>query len=529
MLEELVKTMQEKKATSMHMSAGLPALFNIAGRLIPGNSQKIDARQIDHLADSLMNSAQAKVFAQDNSVNFTYVLDSLGRIRVSFYKQKGFTNALFRTLSENTPTIPELNLPENINKLSELKKGLVILGGPAGCGKTSTLSAILDALNKKRGCHIITLENPIEYFFQPIKSLFSQREVGTDCISFPCALREAIRQDADVIVINEMRDMETIRIALEAAETGILVFATMSTTDCIQTITRLVGAFPANAQHQIRTQLAISLQSIVCQQLVMRHDNSGRVPALEIMHSNQAIQNLIREKKYHQIYSAIESGKEQGMQTLDQALQKLYQKNIISDLEVVTKSVKPEQSHNKLIRNDIPSPEEIASLNFIDLGEEMIPLENKMIKYRSNFTPGQESYWTSSASVVFQDPGMILTKLASSGANRFYISDFNIVSKKVSPFELPHRLLLRFKIEYDPKNIPDIENHLVLKLFTLPEKDKPTSFVKTNSNYPMELNDRWHTCVINIPPEAVGKLLKIVMFEFPEFLTKVLISDIIFF
>ena len=529
MLKQLVKIMQEKKAASMHMSAGLPALFNIDGRLIPENSPKIDARQIDALADSLMNSAQAKLFAQDNSVNFTYILDSIGRIRINFYKQKGLTNGIFRVLSEHTPTIPELNLPRNISKLMELKKGLVILGGPAGCGKTSTLAAILDVLNQKRGCHIITLENPIEYFFKPNKALFSQREVGTDFASFPRALREAIRQDADVIMIGEMRDMETISIALQAAETGILVFATMATTDCIQTITRLVGAFPANTQHQIRTQLSVVLQAIVCQQLVMRHDNIGRAPALEIMYSTQAIQNLIRDKKYHQIYSAMECGKEQGMQTLDQSLQKLYQENIISDLEVVTKSVKPEQLHNKLVSTNIPFPEEIAGLDFVDLGEEMIPLENKMIKYRANFTPGQESYWTSSASVVFQDPGMILTKLSGSGANRFYVSDFNIVSKKVSPFELPHRLLLRFKIEFEPKDISAENKPLVLKLFTLPEKDKPASFVKTNSNYPLKLDDHWHACVINIPPEAAGKLLKIVMFEFPEFLTKVLISDIIFF
>ncbi|MFH1063198.1 MAG: PilT/PilU family type 4a pilus ATPase [Candidatus Omnitrophota bacterium] len=529
MLKQLVKTMQEKKATSMHLSAGLPALFNINGRLIPESSTKLDCEQIDTLAVSLMSETQAKTFKLDNSVNFTYILESIGRIRVTFYKQKGLTNGVFHTLSEHTPTIKELNLPENIDKITQLKKGLVIIGGPSGSGKTSTLAAILDVLNQKRGCHIITLENPIEYFFKPNKALFSQREIGTDSISFPCALREAIRQDADIIMIGEMRDIETINIALQAAETGILVFGTMATTDSIQTITRLIGAFPSNTQHQIRTQLSVVLQAIICQQLVMRHDGNGRVPALEIMFSTQGIQNMIREKKYHQIYSAIESGSADGMQTLDQALQRLYQKNIISDLEVVTKSVKPEQLQNKLIRSDIPSPEELDSLGFVDLGEEMIPLENKMIKYRANFTSGQESYWTSSASVVFQDPGMILTKLASSGSNRFYISDFNIVSKKVSPFELPHRLLLRFKIEFDPKTSQDSSTELSLKLFTLPEKDKPTSFVKTNSKYPLEPDECWHTCVINIPEEAVGKLLKIVMLEFPDFLTKVLISDIIFF
>ena len=217
------------------------------------------------------------------------------------------------------------------------------------------------------------------------------------------------------------------------------------------------------------------------------------------------------------------------MQTLDQALQQLYQKNIISDLEVITKSIKPEQLRNKLIRTDIPAPEEIDSLGFLDLGEEMIPLESKLIKYRANFTSGQESYWTSSASVVFNDPGMILTKISGAGTNRFYVSDFNIVSKKVNPFKLPHKILLRFKIECAANNDLDDQSNLILKLFTLPEKNKPASFVKTDSSYPLELDERWHTCVISIPDEAIGKLLKIVMFEFSGSLTKVLISDIIFF
>jgi twitching motility protein PilT len=529
MLKELITNMQQKKATSMHLSAGLPALFSIEGKLIPESTTEFNAEQIDSLARELMNNAQFEKFQQDNSINFTYLLEPVGRIRVNFYKQKGITNGVFKTLSATVPSLDELNLPKAIDKITQLTKGLVIIGGPTGSGKTSTLAAILNAINKKRGYHIITLESPIEYFFNPEKSLFSQREIGLDSASFPRALREAVRQDADVIMIGEMRDVETISIALQAAETGILVFGTMATTDCVQTITRLIGVFPSDSQNQIRTQLAEALKAIICQQLVIRQDGTGRVPALEIMFSTQGIQNMIREKKYHQIYSTIESGSSEGMQTLDQALKALYHDNIISDLEVVTKALKPDQLKNNLIRSSIPTPEEVENLGFVDLGEEMIPLENKIVKYRANFTAGQESYWTSSAAVVFKDPGMVLTKLSGSGVNRFYVSDFNIVSKKVNPFELPHKFLVRFQCKLEEALDPEQKTEIVLKLFTLPEKDKPTSYVKTNSKYEYTLDDRWHTCVFDIPEEAIGKLLKIVMLEFPEFLTKVFISDIIFF
>jgi len=232
----------------MHISAGLPALLNIDGKLIPENSAKIKERQIDDLALSLMNPIQAQMFEQDNSVNFTYILNSQDRLRITFYKQKGSTNGIFRTLSEHTLTIAELNLPDNINKILELKSGLVVIGGPAGSGKTSTLAAIVDLINAERSCHIITLEDPIEYFHSHKKSLVSQREIGQDTASFAFALRETLRQYLDVILVGEMRDLETISIAITAAETGHLVLATLHTTDAVQTIDRIIDVFPPHQQ-----------------------------------------------------------------------------------------------------------------------------------------------------------------------------------------------------------------------------------------------------------------------------------------
>jgi len=528
LLKDLFKEMLDNKAASMHMSAGLPPMFNINGRLMPTPAKRLEPDEISQMAYALMNPIQERRFILDSSINFTYELETLGRFRVTFFKQKGMINALFRPLASRIPDIKELNLPDQIIRLCQLKTGLVILGGSAGSGKSTTLAAILNELNKHRKAHIITLEDPIEFSHQPQNSLFSQREIGIDTKNFPKALREAVRQDADIIMIGEMRDIETIKIALTAAETGILVFGTMSTTDCVQTVTRLISVFPTDFQQQVRTQLAISLKAVVCQQLVMRQDNKGRIPACEIMFSNQAIQSLIREKKFHQIYTAIESGSENGMQTLDQALQKLYKVNIISDLEVVTKSVKPEQLKKKLFDANVKIPGKEDLKGFIDLGEEMIKIEKKALKYQANFTPGQEGYWTSSVAVTFEDDGLVLNMSPGMSLNRLYVSDFNIVSKKVAPFAIPHKLLVRFKLD-SGEDSPESDPELNLKLFAQPEPGKPTSYNKISLNYPLKLDNRWHTWVINIPDEVVGKMLKIVMLEFPVVLTRVAISDIIFF
>ncbi|MCG2712906.1 MAG: PilT/PilU family type 4a pilus ATPase [Candidatus Omnitrophica bacterium] len=379
MLNDLINEMNEKKAASMHISAGLPPLFNIHGRLIPAPlAEKLKEKVIDDIAFKLMNAYQKDVFNKHNSVNFTWNTSEKDRIRITFFRQRGLVSGVFRPLSKVIPTIKGLNLPESLSNLLKIRHGMIIIGGPAGSGKSSTLAAILNEINRKRGAHILTIEDPIEYFFTPDKSLISQREIGIDSESFPKAMREAIRQDADVIMISEMRDLETVRIALNAAEAGTLVIGTMPTSDCVQTITRLIGMFPSESQNQARTQAAAVLNAIVCQQLVMRFDQEARLPAVEILFSTQAVRNLIRERKFHQIYSVIENSNDNGMQTLDQSLQKLYKYNAISNLEVVTKALKPEQLQKKMYtaaKNEIPEAD--TGAGFSDKGEDIITIEKK--------------------------------------------------------------------------------------------------------------------------------------------------------
>ncbi|MBU4304293.1 MAG: PilT/PilU family type 4a pilus ATPase [Candidatus Omnitrophica bacterium] len=527
-INNLLSQMVKRNATSMHLSAGMPPLLNINNRLLPSSEKRFIPEEIKDIADRLMNEAQSDALSQNKFVNFTHTSDQFGRIRITFYKQKGLLSAIFKPIISHIPTLEELHLPTVLTKLKAMRSGLVIIGGHAGSGKSSTLAAILNEINKTRSCHIMTIEDPIEYFHLPQRSLFSQREIGTDAVSFAQAVHKAARQDADVIMIGEMRDAETIRTALTAAETGVLVFATMHTTDCVQTITRLIGTFPSDNQQQIRVQVAITLKAVLCQQLVMRTDGTSRTPALEIMFETPAIKNLIRENKIHQIYSVIENGSDFGMQTLDQSLQKLYEMNMISDLEVVSKAVKPEQLKKKLFDSSIPLPESETG-GFVDVGEEVIPIEKKMIKYRADFSPGMEGYWTSSIAVVFQDSGLALMPPADAMLSRLYVSDFNVVGKRIPAFELTYRMLLRFKLE-TKSNQPVEENpQLLIKLFTQPEKDKITAYHKVNLSFPLEINENWHTWVITVPRDDVGKLLKITMFEFPVFLTKVIISDIIMF
>lgn len=530
MLNNLIEEMIKKNASCLHISAGMPPLFNIHGRLIPTLNDSLNPQEIDNIAISLMNPHQRDKFRRENSINFTWNLNQADRIRTTFFRQKGLTSGVFRPLSTSIPSFEELNLPKSLSSLAAIRQGMVIIGGSTGSGKSSTLAAILNEINHNRRAHIVTIEDPIEYFYMPDKALFSQREVGVDSVSFSKAMREAIRQDADVIMVGEMREAETISIALNAAETGIFVLASMATTDCVQTITRLINCFPPDAQHQARTQISAVLKAIVTQQLVMRADGSGRFPALEVMFSTQSIRSLIREQRFHQIYSVIESSSDAGMQTLDQSLQTLYKRKIISDLEVVTKSIKPEQVQRKI---DVSVPDSIPEPNtgpgFVDVGEEIIPIEKKIIRYRANFSPGLEGAWTSSAAVVFQDPGLILSNPPGNTTNRLYVSDFNIVSKKIASFALPRKLLIRLKMELNDSFKLEEENLLSVKLFTQPEPARPAAFNKVNLSFKLDIDNKWHTLVIDIPAEAVGKMLKITMLEFPIILTKVLVSDMIFF
>lgn len=321
--------------SDLHLTVNSRPIVRRTGDLQPFEKYEgiLSPDELEEIANFLMHEEQYQVFSEKGEYDFSYSMPAIGRFRANIYRQRGAVSIALRVIPNKVPTIEELGLPSVIKELAMKKHGLILCTGPTGSGKSTTLASMLDLINRTRTCHIITLEDPIEYLHSHKKSLVHQREIGSDTRNFANGLRGALRQDPDVILVGEMRDMETVSIALEAAETGHLVFATLHTNDAPGTIDRIVDVFPLNQQQQVRTQLSAVLQGVIAQQLVKRSDQPGRVAAEEVMVATPAIRNLIREGKAHQIYSAMQTGAKFGMQTMDNCLVRLCREGLISPEE----------------------------------------------------------------------------------------------------------------------------------------------------------------------------------------------------
>jgi twitching motility protein PilT len=311
-------------ASDLHISIGAPPLLRIDGALRPMAGQEVwDRERVAAALYSLLSDEQQKQFDDVLELDFAFTLSESSRFRVNFYLQRGAIGGAFRLIPTEIKPLSQLGVPEVVGEFSKLPRGLVLVTGPTGSGKSTTLAALVDLVNETRADHIVTVEDPIEFMHQNKKSLVNQREVGNDTLSFANALKHVLRQDPDVILIGELRDLETISVALTAAETGHLVFATLHTQDAGSTIDRVIDVFPPHQQGQVRTQLAATLQGVVCQTLVKRASGSGRAVATEVMLTTPAIANLIREGKTYQVRSAMQAGRGQGMHTMDQHLAEL--------------------------------------------------------------------------------------------------------------------------------------------------------------------------------------------------------------
>jgi twitching motility protein PilT len=338
-IETLLIESLKHSASDLHITVGMPPVLRVDGVLKQMNMKEIQKEDSERLAKQILSSEKFKKLEEDGEVDAPYVIPDKGLFRVNCYHQRGVIGIAIRMLSDKIFTIDELELPGTIAQLARCKHGLVLVTGPTGSGKTTTMAAMIDLINTEKKLHILTLEDPIEYYHHHKKSIVTQREIGRDSMSFPNALRAALRQDPDVVLVGEMRDLETISIALTAAETGHLVLATLHTIDAAQTVERVIDVFPANQQRQVRTQLANALQGIVSQRLIKRFNKSGRVAAVEILLCTHAIRNLVREEKIHQIPSMIETGQKYGMQTMNKHLQILYEKGTISKEECLANAM----------------------------------------------------------------------------------------------------------------------------------------------------------------------------------------------
>jgi len=320
-LEAALRTMIEMGASDLHITTGAPPTVRLDGRLIHLEGYKMMTPDgIQRTMYSILTQRQRETFEENLELDFAHAVRGVARFRVNLYQQRDSLGAAFRVIPYEIKPLDGLGVPPVVANFAGLPRGLVLVTGPTGSGKSTTLASIIDLANRTRSDHIMTVEDPIEFLHRHKKSLVNQREVGTDTLSFANALKHVLRQDPDIILVGEMRDLETISVALTAAETGHLVFATLHTQDAAQTIDRIIDVFPSGQQSQVRAQLASALQGVVCQTLSKRADGPGRVVATEVMIATPAIRNLIREGKAHQIYSAMQAGAQFGMHTMDQHL-----------------------------------------------------------------------------------------------------------------------------------------------------------------------------------------------------------------
>ncbi len=383
-IDDLLRETVQAKASDLHLTVGIPPTIRVWGKLAPLSHAALTAEDTFQLAYSMVNTFQKQKFEKNWELDLSYAVAGLGRFRVNLYRQRGSVGVAARVISESIPSIEDLNIPMVLKDLARLPRGLILVTGPTGHGKSTTLASMIDFINTERAGHIVTIEDPIEYVHHHKKSMINQRELGFDTQTFPNALRAVLREDPNVIMVGEMRDLETISAALTIAETGHLVLATLHTADASQSIDRIIDVFPPYQQQQIRVQLSTVLEAVVSQQLMpnLRFadrrterrlvaavavssggstppgspeswpsiEQIGRVPAVEIMMATPGIRNLIREGKTHQIHTAIQTGAQYGMQTMDQSLFSLFTRRLISLEDALARAVHPEELRKMIER-----------------------------------------------------------------------------------------------------------------------------------------------------------------------------------
>jgi twitching motility protein PilT len=346
MIKELLNLVNQNKASDLHITTGLPPILRINGALTKTDFAPLSEKEAEQLCLSILTDDQKKTLEERFEVDCAYGVDGIGRFRINVYKDRLGYSAALRAIPTEIPTFDSLQLPTVVKEAAKLPRGLVLVTGPTGSGKSTTLAALLNWINHHRAEHILTIEDPIEFVHTSNKSIINQREVGADTHGFDIALRSALREDPDVILIGEMRDLETISLAIRAAETGHLVFGTLHTNSAASSIDRIIDVFPAEQQTQIRIQLSNSLAAVFSQTLLPTKDSSKRVMAMETMVVTPAIANLIREAKTSQIYSAIQTGRQLGMQTLEASLSDLYKKGLVRLEDVIARSSKMDELKN---------------------------------------------------------------------------------------------------------------------------------------------------------------------------------------
>ena len=347
-LNEILIQSVKERASDIHLTSGRAPSYRVDGVLAPIMGERLTPQMLEDILLPLIDKRHREELEETGQTDFAYAISGVGRFRVNVFKQRGTLAAVMRSLPFNIPEPEDLGIPREVVEMTSRKRGLVLVTGPTGSGKSTTLASLIHVINRTYPYHIITLEDPIEYLHRHDKSVVNQREIGSDSTDYAQALRAALREDPDVILVGEMRDLETISTAITAAETGHLVFSTLHTIGADKTIDRIIDVFPPNQQQQVRIQLASVLECIVSQQLLKKADGSGRVAALEVLFANNAVRNLIRESKTYQIPSIMQTNKRAGMQTMDDALYDLFMRKVIDADTAVTYAQEPVGMNRKV-------------------------------------------------------------------------------------------------------------------------------------------------------------------------------------
>ena len=504
----------EQGAKSVFFFAGFPPLGN-TGKLSRLAEYDLEEQDIEEIFKRTASSWQLERFNEQREIDYSYGLEKVGRLRVSAFSNMGQTALVMRLIPPEVPRFELLNLPVVLKEFTRLRDGLILVTGPTGNGKSTTLAALIDIISRERSCHIITIEDPIEYLFRPHQSIISQREVGRDTVSFDEALRRSLREDPDVILVGEVRDAESLRVVLEMAETGHLVLCSMHTSNVVQTLERIYDLSSKDQGDQVKTQVAQVLRGVVSLRLLARQDGRGLIPACEVMKVNSAIRNLIRADKPHEIYTIIESSGRQGMVTMDRALLELYRNELIDIQQVITYSSQDKRFLD-MLTEELPNAQEVfTSGGFLDLQQEKVA-------YRSQYAGADLRFFNASGRLIDSPTGLLFRDEGGAGEHVHFIADYTILNGKKPAFSLTSLFSFSYKIVRTKEDRAWYDFKL-----RIAESSKEILEIPQRAVH-LIADGNWHTLTLPIPRMYQGRVVRYFMLLFDYEVKEAVFSGIRF-
>ncbi len=499
---------------SLFLFPGFPVLGN-KGRIVRLGDDVLQREQIQSILQETTSPWQLQQFTEKKELDYSYDLDRAGRYRVCAFLRMGMEGLVLRPVPLKPPEFDSLGLPHILKSFAGMREGLVLVTGPSGSGKSTTIASLLDIINKTRSCHIVTIEDVLEFVFPPERSIVSQREIGRDTKSLSEALRRVLREDPDVVMVSDIRDKESMRGTLELAETGHLVFATLHTINAVQTLNRIIDFFPDFTKSQIRIQLSETLKGVVSQRLLPRVDGRGFACASEVVLMNEPMKNLIRTGKIHQIFGLVDGYQGEGMISMDTSLRDLCRKGIIDVSEVISHSSKKDSFIRQVIRETADHNDLLSGRSFIDLSKESIA-------YRPEVESTGLGSFDSSGVLIDSPKGLLFRDSGQSGSAFHFVTDYSVLKGKRDGF--PLRTLFNITYKIVDVNTEKYSYHFQLRVVPQYKQDikmprKPIELFKDGD---------WHTITIPVPEESSGKTVKYYMFLFDKDIREIIFSDIYF-